>query len=79
MYLTMDESCALAEPAANRLSKIRYSVPPFGIDVFMLEGLLLAEAEFDSSAAADALRLPPFISGQVSADDRSEHLRRMMG
>jgi CYTH domain-containing protein len=32
------------------LNKVRYSVPPLGIDVFegTLEGLRLAEAEFNS-------------------------------
>ena len=47
-------------------------MPPFGIDVFegTLEGLLIAEAEFDSAVAADALTLPSFISQEVSADNR---------
>jgi CYTH domain-containing protein len=72
MYLTEDEFRVLAQLSATKLSKTRYSVPPFGIDVFegILEGLLLAEAEFDSAAAADALMLRPFISREVSADDR---------
>jgi CYTH domain-containing protein len=35
-----------------------------------LEGLLLAEAEFDSAAEADSLTLPSFISGEVSDDIR---------
>lgn len=72
MYLTKEEFHVLAKLPAKELSKTRYSVPPFGIDVFegKLEGLLLAEAEFDSPAAADALRLPSFILREVSADDR---------
>jgi CYTH domain-containing protein len=72
LYLTEDEFRILAQLSGNKLSKTRYSAPPFGIDVFegSLEGLLLAEAEFDSAAAADALMLPPFISREVSADDR---------
>ena len=47
-------------------------MPPFGIDVFEgeLEGLLLAEAEFDSAAEADALTPPSFILQEVSADTR---------
>jgi CYTH domain-containing protein len=72
MYLTEDKFCVLAQLSANKLCKTRYSVPPFAIDLFedTLEGLLLAEAEFDSAAAADALMLPPFIFREVSADDR---------
>jgi CYTH domain-containing protein len=47
-------------------------VPPFGIDVFhdTLEGLFLAEAEFDTPLEADALALPSFILREVSADRR---------
>jgi CYTH domain-containing protein len=72
MYLTKDEFLILAQLSAKTLSKTRYSVPPFGIDVFegALEGLLMAEAEFDSAAAADTLTLPSFISQEVSADNR---------
>lgn len=62
----------LAQLPAQSLSKIRYSLPPFGIDVFegMLEGLILAEAEFDSAADAGALLLPSFILHEVTADPR---------
>ncbi len=72
MYLTEDEFCVLAKLPATKLSKTRYSVPPFGIDVFedTLEGLLLAEAEFDSAGDADALMLPAFVYREVSADGR---------
>jgi CYTH domain-containing protein len=72
IYLTGDEFCVFAQLSAKRLSKTRYSVPPFGIDVFEgeLEGLLLAEAEFDSAAEADALTPPSFIFEEVSADTR---------
>lgn len=71
MYLTKDEFCILAQLSAKKLSKTRCSVPPFGIDVFegTLEGLLIAEAEFDSAAAADTLTLPSFIHREVSADN----------
>ena len=72
MYLTKDEFRVLALLPAKTLRKIRHSVPPFGIDVFEgeLEGLLLAEAEFDSAEDADALTIPPFLSREVSTDDR---------
>jgi len=72
IYLTSGEFSVLAQLPAKRLSKIRYSVPPFGIDVFegALKGLLIAEAEFDSSVEAEALILPDFICCEVSGDDR---------
>lgn len=72
IYLTEEEFCVFAQLSAKRLRKTRYSVPPFGVDVFEgeLEGLLLAEAEFDSAAEADALTPPSFIFQEVSADTR---------
>jgi CYTH domain-containing protein len=72
MYLSKEEFCVLAQLSGKKLSKTRYSVPPFGIDVFEgeLAGLLLAEAEFDSADAADSLTLPSFLRAEVSADDR---------
>lgn len=72
MYLNEHEFFVLAQLSVKKLSKTRYSVPPFGIDVFEgeLEGLLLAEAEFDSAGEADALALPSFILREVSTDER---------
>jgi CYTH domain-containing protein len=72
IYLTETEFGVFQQLPAHTLSKTRHSVPPFGIDVFSgeLEGLILAEAEFDSAAAADALLIPPYISREVSDDDR---------
>jgi CYTH domain-containing protein len=72
IYLTGDEFCVLTQLSAKTLSKTRYSVPPFGIDVFEgeLEGLLLAEAEFGSAAEADTLTIPSFIFREVSDDTR---------
>ena len=72
MYLTNDEFSLLAQLPAADLIKTRYSVPPFGIDVFEggFEGLILAEAEFDSAAAADSLTSPSFALHEVTADDR---------
>ena len=69
IYLTKDEFCVLATLPAKMLTKTRYSVPPFGIDVFqgMLRGLVLAEAEFNSAAEASALTLPSFVVHEVSA------------
>jgi CYTH domain-containing protein len=80
MYLSEPEFRVFGQLPAHTLSKTRHSVPPFGIDVFggELEGLFLAEAEFDSAAAADALMIPSYISREVSDDDRftGGHLSR---
>jgi CYTH domain-containing protein len=72
IYLSRDEYSVLAQLPAKQLKKMRYSVPPFGIDVFEgpLQGLVLAEAEFDSAEAADALVLPSYILREVTADER---------
>jgi CYTH domain-containing protein len=72
IYLSEPEFRVVVQLPAARLCKTRYSVPPFGIDVFdgTLEGLILAEAEFDSDAAAAALILPAFIGHEVTSDDR---------
>ena len=45
MYLTKPEHSILEQLSARTLRKIRYSVPPFGIDAFedLLQGLLPAE------------------------------------
>ena len=71
-YLTSDEFNVLATMPAKELTKVRHSVPPFGIDVFEgeLRGLVLAEAEFDSGAEASALILPSFIVAEVTDDRR---------
>jgi CYTH domain-containing protein len=72
MYLDRDTHRLLSQLPGHMLSKVRYSVPPFGIDVFegALVGLILAEAEFDSAFAADALTIPDFPMREVSHDDR---------
>ncbi|HEX3744542.1 MAG TPA: hypothetical protein VHW09_11450 [Bryobacteraceae bacterium] len=72
MYLSEDEFRVLAQLPARKLVKTRYSLPPFGIDVFegRLRGLVLAKAEFDSAAAARALVLPAFLLREVTADIR---------
>jgi CYTH domain-containing protein len=72
MYLTEDEFQLLANLPAKMLRKTRYSVPPFGIDVFedALTGLVLAEAEFNSAEDASALSLPSFIVREVTEDPR---------
>jgi CYTH domain-containing protein len=72
IYLNREEFDVLATLPAKKLTKVRHSVPPFGIDVFEgeLQGLVLAEAEFNSGAEASALALPSFIVAEVSDDRR---------
>ena len=72
IYLTEVEFRLLSQLPGTMLSKVRYSVPPLGIDVFegTLAGLLLAEAEFNSAAEADAFVLPAFIFHEVTGDLR---------
>jgi CYTH domain-containing protein len=72
MYLTEAEFAVFELLPAHTLTKTRHSVPPFGIDVFdgELAGLILAEAEFDSAAAAEALAIPAYIFREVSDDGR---------
>ena len=72
MYLDGDAHERLSQLSAKVLAKLRYSVPPFGIDVFEgeLDGLVLAEAEFDSAAQAATLKIPDFIAHEVSTDSR---------
>lgn len=72
MYLNRDTHERLTELAARVLAKIRYSVPPFGVDVFegVLDGLVMAEAEFESAAEAEALVVPDFVLREVSGDPR---------
>jgi len=71
--LTREEFILLSQllPAAQ-ITKTRHSIQPFGIDVFdgELQGLILAEAEFDSAEAANALELPPFTLREISTDPR---------
>jgi CYTH domain-containing protein len=72
MYLDESEYRVLRQLSAREIAKTRYSVPPFGIDVFEgeLEGLVLAEAEFGSASDADALKVPSFAVREVSVDHR---------
>jgi CYTH domain-containing protein len=71
-YLTRAEYDVLAGLPAEVLSKTRLSVPPMGIDIFdgALMGLIMAEAEFGSAAAAEAFSPPPYCSGEVTHDRR---------
>ena len=72
MYLTENDFEFLRQLPARKLSKIRYSAPPFGIDAFQdqLQGLVTAEAEFDSVVDAENLAIPSYILHEVTTDER---------
>jgi CYTH domain-containing protein len=72
IHLTEGEFHVLTQLPARKLTKTRFSVPPFGIDVFdgTLQGLILTEAGFDSAETAEALSVPSFVAAEVSADER---------
>ena len=71
-YLSEDEFKLLAQLPGDEIRKVRHSVPPFGIDVFLppLDGLVLAEAEFDTDEAMAAAAAPPGAVAEVTHDDR---------
>lgn len=72
IYLSRAEYEMLAALPARTLSKTRHSVPPFGVDVFAaaLDGLTLAEVEFDSDEAEHAFVPPSFALAEVTHDVR---------
>jgi CYTH domain-containing protein len=72
MYLNAEEYYTVTQLSSKQLTKTRYSVPPFGIDVFegVLKGLILAESEFESALDADHVELPSFLGCEVSDDER---------
>ncbi len=72
IYLSREEFAVLTRVPARTLSKTRHSVPPFGIDVFegQLDGLILAEAEFNSAEEAASLVVPSFARAEVTCDPR---------
>lgn len=71
-YLSKAEYDLLAELPGTMLIKTRYSIPPFGIDVFAppLHGLVLAEVEFDTDEAMLAFRPPSYVIAEVTEDQR---------
>ena len=73
IYLSKAEHDQLVAALPGRpLTKTRYSIPPFGIDVFdpPLHGLVTGEAEFGTDAEILALRLPGYIHAEVTCDPR---------
>jgi CYTH domain-containing protein len=72
LYVSEDEYAALAVLPVATLSKTRLSIAPYGVDVFRghLEGLHLAEVEFESVQDAVAFRPAAFCHAEVTADRR---------
>ena len=72
LYVSEDEYAALAVLPAATLSKSRLSIVPYGVDVFggHLDGLFLAEVEFESVEEAAALRPAAFCLAEVTTDRR---------
>jgi CYTH domain-containing protein len=72
LYVSEDEYAALATLPAATLSKTRLSIAPYGVDVFHghLEGLHLAEVEFESVQDAAAFLPAAFCHAEVTADRR---------
>ncbi|WP_067480100.1 hypothetical protein [Nocardia amamiensis] len=84
-YLTAAEFRLFAALPGNMLTKTRYSIPPFGIDVFAsrLAGLILAEIEFTNDddiltftpptyAIAEVTDNPRFTGGHLATTSRDE-------
>ncbi|MBV9039645.1 MAG: hypothetical protein JOZ68_01485 [Acidimicrobiia bacterium] len=71
-YLSEAEYELLARLDGHRMTKLRYSVPPNGVDVFLppLEGLVLAEMEYDDDEAMAAGTAPPGAVEEVTGDVR---------
>jgi hypothetical protein len=72
LYLSQAAYDLLAQLPGADLSKTRYSIPPFGIDVFdpPLAGLVIAEAEFDTDEEAATFAAPLFAVAEVTSDVR---------
>jgi CYTH domain-containing protein len=69
-YLSEHEYQLLAQLDGKQLRKVRYSMPPFGVDVFLppLDGLVLVEAEFDTDEAMIAAAAPEGAVREVTDD-----------
>jgi CYTH domain-containing protein len=69
-YLSDAEYALLSQLNGHPLRKVRFSIPPFGVDVFLppLEGLVLAEMEFESGDAMAAATAPEGAVREVTGD-----------
>jgi CYTH domain-containing protein len=72
LYVSEAEHEVLRRLPAAILTKIRYSVPPFGVDVFggELAGLVIAEIELSSEEAHRAFEPPTESVSEITLDAR---------
>jgi CYTH domain-containing protein len=72
IYLNEEEFALLSALPGSVLRKTRYSIPPFGVDVFEspLGGLILAEREFEDDATMHSFIPPAWILAEVTFDVR---------
>jgi hypothetical protein len=72
VYLSRAEYETFISIAADTIRKVRLSIPPLGVDRFEgpLQGLVLAEAEFDDADAEAAFQPPETAIAEVTSDIR---------
>jgi CYTH domain-containing protein len=72
LYLSEEEFVLFSGLPGRLLSKTRYSIPPFGVDVFAppLAGLILAECEFNDDVTMSSFVPPDWIVAEVTCDSR---------
>jgi CYTH domain-containing protein len=72
IYLSPEEYARLQALPARELAKTRLSIPPFGVDVFegQLDGLIVAEVEFETRSEADAFVPGIDVVAEVTSDVR---------
>ena len=72
IYLSEPEFVLFSRLPGGVLHKTRYSIPPFGVDVFAapLSGLILAECEFNDDATLNMFVPPDWIVEEVTSDTR---------
>jgi hypothetical protein len=72
LYLSGAEYSALVGIPGDALRKVRSEFPPLGVDAFEgpLDGLVLAEAEFETAADEATFRPPAQAIAEVTADVR---------
>ena len=70
MYLNHAEYEVIRRLPADKLTKLRLSVPPLGIDVFTgaLAGLVLGEIEFESAEEEERFPVPHESVAEVTLD-----------
>jgi hypothetical protein len=72
LYLSAAEYAVLLQVPARSLRKVRWSFPPLGVDAFEghLQGLVLAEVEFESDIDQAEFQPPADVLAEVTADVR---------